>query len=111
MTLFSLITREDEIKKSVASANNESAVFLDQIISPVFAFILYISAEDVIANKFPSLVSAKDNKLSDLIKDPIERIFQIREPSSVFKQRILLSSFIKKILLLKTLILDLIAVS
>ena len=89
--LSSLITISDEVKKSVASAYCESAVFLDQIISPVFALILYISAEDVIANRSPSLVKAKDNKLSDLIKDPIDRKFQIKDPSFAFKQKILLS--------------------
>ena len=48
---LSVITISDEIKKSVASAYNESAVFRDQRMTPDLVSILYISAEDVIAIK------------------------------------------------------------
>ena len=48
---LSLITISDEVKKSVALAYSESAVFLDQIIFPVFESILSKSADEVLANK------------------------------------------------------------
>ena len=44
-------TISDEVKKSVESAYNDSAEFLDQIICPVSTLILYTSAAEVIANK------------------------------------------------------------
>ena len=66
-------------------------MFLDQITLPDSELILNISADEVITNTFSSFEIAMDNKFCYLIKDAIDRIFQIMEPSFVLKQRILLS--------------------
>ena len=55
----------------------------------------------------PSFVMETDSKFFDFIKDDIDRISQIFEPSFVSKERSLLSWLIKMILFSNILILDL----
>ena len=107
ITSLSVNTIPDVLKKSVALAYIDPAVFLDQIILPVLIIILNISADEVSANSSPCLDIARDNKFCDLIKDSIESIFQIKEPSLTLKHKILLSWSIRKSLSLNIFILDL----
>ena len=88
---FPDITISDDIKKSASCASVEAVAFKDQKTVPFFVFIFNKSPDEKSAIKFSLSVIARDRKFCDFIKDPMERISHILEPSSVSKHKSLLS--------------------
>ena len=91
MISSSTITISDDLKKSVACASVDSNVFTDHSISPFIEFTLNKSPEELLAITSPCLDKASDYNFCDLIKDDIDRMSQIMEPSLVLSERSLLS--------------------